>query len=77
MRQRHQAEGAVYKTTIISTIVDAHRILFSPSPVYKTTIISTIVDFGWNNLLSLPVYKTTIISTIVDLTEQKKTLLRL
>ena len=41
----------VYKTTLISTIVDLH----SPavvSRVYKTTLISTIVDFSMlNNLL--------------------------
>ena len=55
----------VYKTLIISTIVDG-MLLFAVAAVYKTLIISTIVDKGKVIVTNIPVYKTLIISTIVD-----------
>ena len=51
----------VYKTHIISTIVDK-SLCTMLEPVYKTHIISTIVDQS----AAGNVYKTHIISTIVD-----------
>ena len=59
---------SVYKTLIISTIVDLFFSQFFADIVYKTLIISTIVDtaLGWH---TCSVYKTLIISTIVDSTE--------
>ena len=44
MRNHRQARNKVYKTHIISTIVDAMTIGPWIFTVYKTHIISTIVD---------------------------------
>ena len=55
----------VYRTQIISTIVDkADKPMFTG--VYRTQIISTIVDEIRVVELPQPVYRTQIISTIVD-----------
>ena len=58
----------VYKTHIISTIVDK-SLCTMLEPVYKTHIISTIVDYYCRFIQQSAagnVYKTHIISTIVD-----------
>ena len=55
---------SVYKTLIISTIVDCAWTVFD-FEVYKTLIISTIVDINTAHV-DTHVYKTLIISTIVD-----------
>ena len=56
----------VYKTNLISTIVDIRPGIASNCSVYKTNLISTIVD-DVDDDDYLSVYKTILISTIVDL----------
>ena len=55
----------VYKTFVISTIVDL-SISFLVTFVYKTFVISTIVDATRLFTRCRTVYKTFVISTIVD-----------
>ena len=57
---------AVYKDTLISTIVDSPVVLEELQYlVYKDTLISTIVDLRIE-IYQYYVYKDTLISTIVD-----------
>ena len=57
--------SGVYKTNLISTIVDLQ--LDNPQfNVYKTNLISTIVDTIGSTTKKVDVYKTNLISTIVD-----------
>ena len=56
----------VYKTNLISTIVDKAKGLTKTALVYKTNLISTIVDSNQFGSGSERVYKTNLISTIVD-----------
>ncbi len=58
-------DDAVYKTNLISTIVEEYEDEKKDS-VYKTNLISTIVD-DVDDDDYLSVYKTILISTIVDL----------
>ena len=57
---------SVYKTNLISTIVDIQTTVVNRDNVYKTNLISTIVDPN-HNIRFIFVYKTNLISTIVDL----------
>ena len=56
----------VYKTFVISTIVDLEK-MTPDILVYKTFVISTIVD-NISSFSFKAVYKTFVISTIVDIT---------
>ena len=56
----------VYKTNLISTIVDSGGSHQSGKDVYKTNLISTIVDSTSYTANQSFVYKTNLISTIVD-----------
>ena len=55
----------VYKTNLISTIVDVLN-GGNLQQVYKTNLISTIVDSVEYRESTIRVYKTNLISTIVD-----------
>ena len=58
--------SSVYKTNLISTIVDILSNSILGVNVYKTNLISTIVDYRSTNEYDNLVYKTNLISTIVD-----------